>query len=174
MGFILFILRRSSLPGHISFSLIGCRPERRANHTCSCWIRVCFEVLGELRLLSNSLGSCCVWWWWSWWTVGLVALPSRAASVSSDMLLLELIRCHLAIGTCEDPKREDRWFLQLLSVSFTMLEAKAEAKAEEEEEEELGKILEDNGIEMGKEKERKDFASGWFEARQHVILTKTR
>lgn len=119
MGFILFILRRSSLPGHISFSLIGCRPERRANHTHCCWIGVCFEVFGELRLLSNSLGSCCVWWWWSWWTVGLVALPSRAVSVSSDRLLLEPICCRLAIGTCEDPKRspvkrEDRWFLQLL------------------------------------------------------------
>lgn len=53
------------------------------------------------------------------------------------MLLLELICCHLAIGACEDPKRapvkwEDRWFLQLLSMSFTILEGEEEEKGEQE------------------------------------------
>lgn len=49
------------------------------------------------------------------------------------MLLLELICCHLAIGACENPKRapvkrEDRWFLQLLSMSFAILEEVEEQK----------------------------------------------
>lgn len=48
------------------------------------------------------------------------------------MLLLELICCHLAIGSCEDPKREDRWFLQLLTTSFTIVEGEEEEKGEEE------------------------------------------
>lgn len=54
-----------------------------------------------------------------------------------DMLLLEVICCHCAIGAREDPKRapvkrEARWFLQLLTMSFTILEAEEEEKGEQE------------------------------------------